>query len=65
MCKICINDDETVATMKHTKIQAHEFSVPSELSTEPNLPSYCKNRHPYVALELMQHKFFGDFFVEA
>ena len=34
----------------HTKIQDHEFSVPSEILTEPNLLSYCTNRHPSMAL---------------
>ena len=33
----------------HTKIQAHESSVPSEILTEPNLPPYCEIRHPSVA----------------
>ena len=33
------------------KIQAHELSVPSEILTEPKLPStFCTNHHPSVDL---------------
>ena len=45
-----MNNNAMIAIRKHTNIQANELSVPSELLTEANLPSYRANRHTSVAL---------------